>query len=136
MGSLAISFPVAPEEIKVGDVIAFSHGPDTNVSHRVVEILDDDGLAFRTKGDANEEVDPIDTRAANVHGKVVFTIPNVGYIVGYMLDYVTNWLGLILLVCVPAVVLIGSTTRDVSRARSVRGRRLRIRQKRQRRYRR
>ena len=131
VGSLAFSLPVIPEEIKVGDIIAFEFSSDTTVSHRVVEVLRHPELAFRTKGDANNEVDPIVTPAEDVRGRVIFSVPYVGYGLGYVLNYVKNWLGLVFLVCLPAIALIVNTSRDVSTARSVRGRRLKVLRKRQ-----
>ena len=51
------------------------------MTHRVVEILrNDDGTpAFRTRGDANEEVDRHVVPLWAVKGKVVFSLPYVGY---------------------------------------------------------
>ena len=60
------------ENVKVGDVISF-FDPDGNgtsvVTHRVVEIVNDGGLRFRTKGDANNTEDPSLVPAGNLVGK-------------------------------------------------------------------
>lgn len=138
-GALAFTQSVKPEEIKVGDIIAFSpkNDPDITTSHRVAEIVSADGeLSFRTKGDANEEVDPWLIPADYVRGKVVFHIPNLGRIINKALLYVRTLPGLILLIVLPSVVIVGSTFRTISRKRNPRQRRLDLLRKRQRRWRR
>ena len=135
-GALAMMMPVAPEKVKVGDIIAFSPpwDPDVTVSHRVTEIQADGELHFVTKGDATEEVDPFTVPSEHVHGKVVFNIPYVGFAANHALRYVRTWLGFTLLVAVPSAILIGSTIRDVGRSRTVRVRRLRNQLKRRQRW--
>ena len=126
-GALAMMMPVAPDKVKVGDIIVFNPpwDPDVTVSHRMIEVQADGELHFVTKGDATEEVDPFTVSSEHVHGKVVFNIPYVGFAANYALEYVRTWLGFTLLVAVPSVILIGITIRDVGRFRSVRVRRLR-----------
>lgn len=116
-GALAMMMPVEPEKVKVGDIIAFEPpwDPDVTVSHRVIDIRSNGQLLFDTKGDAVEESDPYFVPAQSVHGKVVFNIPYLGFATNYALNYVRTWWGLAFLVVLPAMVLIGSTIRDVSR---------------------
>lgn len=142
-GSLAVAVPIAPEDVKVGDIITFKpppdptiKNPDVTVSHRVVEVQNEEGLYFVTKGDANEEPDSFLLPAANVQGKVIFNIPRLGYVTNSIMRYIRSWLGFILLVCIPLVVLIGSTIRDVGRSHNVRLKRLERRAERQRRWKR
>jgi hypothetical protein len=49
--------------------------------------------------------------------------------------YVRTRLGFVLLVCIPAVIIVGSTVRDVNRSHNVRVKRLARRLERQRRWR-
>lgn len=65
------------EEIKVGDIIAFSIG-DRQVTHRVIAINDDN--TFTTKGDANNTADMNNVKPENYRGKTIGSIPYVGYI--------------------------------------------------------
>jgi len=126
-GALAIMMPVAPEEVKVGDIITFNPpgDPDVIVSHRVIEVQSNGELYFVTKGDATEEVDLFAPfPASRLQGEVVFNIPYVGFAANYASKYVRTWPGLTLLVAVPSAILIGSTIRNVIRSRSVRVRRL------------
>ncbi len=143
VGALAMTLPIAPEQVKVGDIIVFKlpqhptiRNPDVIVSHRVIEVQADGELYFVTKGDAVEDPDLFPIPATNVQGKVVFSIPHLGYVVKSIIRYVRTWLGFVSLVCIPAVVLIGSAIRDVNRSRNVRLKRLNRRLERQRRWRR
>lgn len=68
---------VLPQEIKVGDVIAFNIG-SRQVTHRVIEIHDDN--SFTTKGDANKVVDANRVKFSNYSGKTIFNIPYIGYV--------------------------------------------------------
>jgi signal peptidase len=137
-GALAVMLPIDPENVKVGDIIAFDPpwDPDVIVSHRVMAVHRDGQLLFDTKGDATEETDPYYVPAANVHGKVLFSIPYLGYAASYAVRYVRTRLGLIFLVCIPAAILIGSAIRDVNRSHNVRVKRLARRLERQQRYKR
>jgi len=116
-GALAMMMPVEPERVKVGDIITFEPpwDPDVTVSHRVIDIRSNGQLLFDTKGDATEESDPFFVPAESVHGKVIFNVPYLGFATNYALNYVRTWWGFTLFVAVPAMLLIGSTIRDVSR---------------------
>ncbi len=138
IGSLAISMPVAPEMVKVGDIIAFipPWDPEVTVSHRVIEILHDDKeqLGFRTKGDANEDPDQWIMPAESVAGKKVFHLPYLGYVTQSSLEYVRSWWGLVLLVAVPSVIIISGAVRDIRRRSNPRQKRLHLLLKRRRRW--
>ena len=125
-GALALMVPVDPEMVKVGDIITFQPpwDIDVTVSHRVIDIQRNGQLLFDTKGDALEESDPFFVPAEQVHGKVIFNVPYLGFTVNYVLDYVRTWIGFALLVAVPSLILIGSTISDASRATNRRHRRM------------
>lgn len=117
--ALAINMPVDPEEVEVGDIIAYIPwwDPEVTVSHRVVEIVTDNGeLAFQTKGDANEDVDAWLIYPEDITGKVIFSIPYLGYIVNFSLVYIRSWWGFAFLIAVPSIVVIGGTITGVSRS--------------------
>jgi signal peptidase len=139
-GALAVMLPVDAEDVKVGDIIVFNppwdSDPDVTVSHRVIGVYDDGQLRFDTKGDALEQSDPYYVPAASVHGKMLFSIPYLGYAANYAIGYVRTWLGLVTLVCIPLVILIAGAIRDVSRSQNVRLKRLNKRLERQRRWKR
>ena len=128
VGALAVMQPVDPAAIEVGDIIAFNpvREPETTVSHRVVEVLED---GFRTKGDANEDPDLDIVPAANVIGRVRFNIPRLGYVLEDVGHYTRSRLGFALFICLPTLALIGSATRDLNFMLSPGKRRARLRKK-------
>jgi len=71
-------------EIKVGDVVILDQGSDViPLVHRVVLIWQEEGYYyFTTKGDANNSSLPseVTNRPEQIIGKVVMTIPKLGYI--------------------------------------------------------
>ena len=78
-GSLVFVKEVEFDEIKAGDVVTFhSDEGDEFFTHRVIAI-DEKNKMFTTKGDANEEQDPLPTNFYFAQGKVDFSIPLVGY---------------------------------------------------------
>jgi signal peptidase len=80
-GDLVIDRPTT--RLLVGDVISFrsSSGPDAVVTHRIVEI---DGKAIRTQGDANTTPDPWTVAESDVLGRVVRHVPHGGYALFYL----------------------------------------------------
>ena len=73
------------DKIKVGDIIVFS-SPDNHhevIVHRVAEILTQDPLQIRTKGDANSYSIPgtdMPISKNDYIGKVAYVIPHLGYV--------------------------------------------------------
>lgn len=73
------------EEIEIGDIIVFNRPSDHNrvIVHRVVLIIDEDPKIIRTQGDANPASIPgtdFPISEEEYIGKVVFTLPQVGYV--------------------------------------------------------
>ncbi len=77
-GDMVLLERVEPGEIRVGDVVTFTH-QGVPVTHRVIEVLPDGSL--RTKGDANEAPDPYTVSPDQVIGRVRYRIPLLGWIV-------------------------------------------------------
>ena len=73
------------DNIKVGDIIVFNK-PQTHdkvIVHRVAEILQQNPLELRTKGDFNQGSIPLvdfPITKDDYIGKVVYVIPQIGYI--------------------------------------------------------
>lgn len=76
-GSLVYAEPVAGAELQAGDVAAFWRDEDVIV-HRVEEVDEGSGELV-TKGDANAELDLRPVPFGNVLGRVVGSVPLVGY---------------------------------------------------------
>ena len=131
MGAVAVMESVDPAQIKVGDIIAFNPpwDPDVTVSHRVIEVVEDETLSFLTKGDANEDPDFDVVPADHVLARVSFNIPNLGYVLTNVRQYTKSRLGLVLFIAVPTVLLIGSAMRDMNFTLSPAKRRARQRKK-------
>ena len=85
VGALVYTKPVDARELQVGDVITFELGGGVRGTHRITEVLEDEGgLAFRTKGDSNEEADATPVLAEAIVGEVKFTVPYLGFFVTYI----------------------------------------------------
>jgi signal peptidase I len=86
VGSLAVDRVAPASSVRVGDVITFND-PYTKgrlVTHRVAQIIPTkQGLAYRTKGDANPARDPWAIRLNNQVGRVAFDVPLAGYVLYY-----------------------------------------------------
>ena len=107
-GDLIFVKTVKPEEVKEGDVISFfdPQGNGTSItSHRVVEIINEDGkISFKTKGDNNNTEDKLPVPAESLAGVYTgFRIAGAGRVAMFMQ---TPW-GLIICVVVPILLLIG-----------------------------
>lgn len=127
-GGLIAVTRVAPEEVQAGDIIGFKlEGMDTPVTHRVIEVVDtEEGIGFRTKGDANEDPDASIVKPENLIGKVVFDLPWLGYIA----KFVKTGYGFGLLIGLPAAVLIATEIRSIFWPKSARRKRPTLRGKR------
>jgi len=73
------------EDIETGDIIVFNRPSDHDrvIVHRVVSVIDEDPKTFRTKGDANPASIPgtdFPITEEEYIGKVVYTLPQVGYV--------------------------------------------------------
>ena len=73
------------DHIKVGDIIVFNrpNGHDRVIVHRVAEILNQNPLVIRTKGDANPGSIPgtdFPITKQDYIGKVEYVIPQIGYV--------------------------------------------------------
>lgn len=78
IGDLIFVGKTTPEELEVGDIIAFMEG-EIVVTHRIIGIENgDDGLQFRTKGDANNAEDRNLVSVDNLVGIYKTRIPKVG----------------------------------------------------------
>lgn len=89
-------------DIHENDVITFVTEERVAVTHRVVDVQDN-GVRFITKGDANDGVDLHPVHINNVIGKYVgITIPYIGYV----LHYATTKTGAALLFIIPGIIIL------------------------------
>ncbi len=85
------------------DVVTFKDS-DRIVTHRIIEEEGEEGSEpiFQTKGDANRSADEARIKQNDILGKVIFTIPKLGYMVAFG----QSLPGLIVMVIIPATLLV------------------------------
>ena len=105
VGSMIYVTDVDPSDLKVGDPITYRISNGIVVTHRIVEVLDENTseISFRTKGDANKDEDGSSVSASAIIGKPRFSIPYLGYVS----DFVKRPVGLFTLfgTCVMLLVI-------------------------------
>jgi signal peptidase I len=103
MGSVVLSTPVAPNELRPGDVVSLQAGSSRAVvTHRVMRLANlPDGLYLETRGDANPSTDPALVSANDVVGRVALTAPYAGYAVALL----ATFQGVMFVVSLAAVLL-------------------------------
>lgn len=93
------------KNLSQGDIITFIRPdkPRENVTHRIIGIEKIEGkIIFRTKGDANKTADAWVIRPDAVWGKVIFSIPYLGYIINFS----KTKTGVIFTVALPLTIII------------------------------
>ncbi|HOA35525.1 MAG: signal peptidase I [Dethiobacteria bacterium] len=109
-GSVVFVRPQDPAEIRKGDIITYSgEGSGMLTTHRVVDVLNEEGLKFVTRGDANNVNDPKPVPAENVVGRVHGSLPYIGYLMGFA----QTRQGLIFLVFIPGTLVILFEIRNI-----------------------
>lgn len=105
LGSMVIVVP--RQNYQEGDVITFSSrlDPTQFTTHRIArrgEDVDLNRVIFNTKGDANEDEDITTVRKEQVVGKVLFSLP----LLGYLIAFAKTQTGFVILVVIPATILV------------------------------
>ncbi len=110
VGGLVYVNEVDPNTLHIGDVITFRIGEDTLGTHRIIEVLEENGApAFRTKGDANEFEDNALVTPETLVGKVRFTVPELGFFVAYIQEPPGSYFAF----CVVAMLLVLTLLPDI-----------------------
>ena len=95
-----------PQTIQVGDTIAFvSDSALQTITHRVAAVQAD-GSSFTTKGDANNSVDGAPVAAENVLGKVVFSLPKLGFVSAFLTSEAGRWVGVAVVLALVLVLFV------------------------------
>lgn len=100
VGSLVYTKSIEFGDLKAGDVISYKLSEDTMVTHRI-DTVNEEQRTLVTKGDANDNVDSVEVQENQVVGKVVFSIPLLGFIAIYSRTPIA-----IVVVCVVIAILI------------------------------
>lgn len=104
-GSIAIDR--SQDSYQKGDIITFINieKPKETITHRIVEVKTDNGsVRYITKGDANDAPDTEERPKESVLGKVLFSVPYIGYPIGFA----KTQTGFITLIVIPATILVYS----------------------------
>jgi signal peptidase len=102
IGSIVVSRQASAYQ--VGDIITFKNAP-APVTHRIFSATESAGrLNFITKGDANETPDTEPVLQEQVLGKVIATLPFLGYPVAFA----KTKQGFLFLIIIPAVIIVYS----------------------------
>jgi signal peptidase I len=113
VGTIVYDEVVPVEDISVGDIITFvpppEYGIDEPVTHRVVQVVDlnlgqpDQERMFRTKGDANDAMDPWRMVLDGPdQARVAHQLPYFGY---FYMALQVRWVQ-VLVIVVPAIALV------------------------------
>lgn len=115
-GSIVLTQP--SEKYKNGDIITYKSendrenpNPEFTTTHRIVYEGKKEGkTVYTTKGDANNGVDgnPVDKEL--VLGKVIFSLPLIGYLVAFS----RTQLGLITLIIIPSTIIVYSELQSIT----------------------
>ena len=86
LGSAVVVTPVDSSVLLVGDVVSMKVDESaTTYTHRIVDVVDrPDGRWVRTKGDANDTLDPTLIPPTAIVGRVDLMLPLIGYLVALM----------------------------------------------------
>jgi len=109
-GSIVMVKPAT--NYQIGDIITFGKigKTQTPITHRINDIRVQEGKPiYITKGDANNAPDTREVTPAEIHGKVLFSVPFAGYAV----DFARKPLGFLLIIIVPAAAIIFDEARKI-----------------------
>jgi len=109
--SLALS---SDDSYKIGDVITFSESgkTKTSITHRIHDIIiEENQPIYITKGDANNEPDSEGVLPKEISGKVLFSVPFMGYVI----SAAKKPLGFMLIIIIPAVIIIGDEIKKIGK---------------------
>ena len=86
VGSLIYVVKTNTNTLQEGDVITFKIENSTVVTHRIIEVTEDEKSSkiFYTKGDRNDIRDEVPIEVNKVIGKPIFTIPYLGYVTTFI----------------------------------------------------
>ncbi len=108
VGSIVCSQKVEFADLKENDIISYQVSSDTIVTHRIVSI-DNEKKQVITKGDANNVNDANPVPSSNIIGKVVFSLPLIGYISIYM----QSMLGIVIICAIVFILILLNYLPDI-----------------------
>jgi signal peptidase len=94
VGDLVVTETVEPTDVAVGEVVTFSDPTRSGdlVTHRVQKVeLQGSRVAFVTRGDANGGVERWTIDRDGTMGRLLFGIPQLGYVVSWAAEPMTRF---------------------------------------------
>lgn len=110
IGSVVIVKPAI--SYRIGDIITFNpcNQTKTPTTHRIYDIKVRAGKTiYITKGEANKTPDPRKISNREIIGRVLFSVPFVGYFV----NFIKKPMGFILIIVIPATIVIYNEIRKI-----------------------
>ncbi|MFK3939554.1 signal peptidase I [Alkalihalobacillus sp. NPDC078783] len=93
-------------DLKQNDIITFGTPEGNRVTHRITETNNHENqIAFTTKGDNNNVIDAEPVQEGQVIGKVLFSIPKLGFLARFLSEPI----GFVLIIVLPLVAYVGIT---------------------------
>jgi signal peptidase I len=107
----AIVFNLKFPGYRTGDIITFQK-QGTNITHRIVGVSKgDQGIEYTVKGDANDSADLDQVAKNQVSGRVLFSIPYLGYFAGFL----RTLPGLILFIIIPSTIIVYEEINNITK---------------------
>jgi len=100
-GDLVLAREVVTSDLKVGDVISYREGQSV-ITHRILEITEEQGRKFITKGDHNNVIDRNPVTEDQVEGRYLFHVSKLGNFAIFM----QTPLGMVIFIACPLVLFI------------------------------
>ncbi|MBM7097060.1 signal peptidase I [Bacillus sp. H-16] len=108
---IGINPSINKESLSVDDVIMFQQEEGVFVTHRIIDVINNNGhVMYQTKGDNNEAADTNPVLSDNVYG--LHDGINVPYL-GYAMDFANSQFGLVALLIIPGIMLLMSSARTL-----------------------
>lgn len=105
-GTLLYLKDADPSTLQVGDVITFRVDEKTVATHRIVEVVNDSTLFFRTKGDVNQANDTNPVYPEDLLGVPAFHIHYLGYLANYVQEPPGSYYMIIVYITIVFLVVI------------------------------
>lgn len=109
-GDLILTKEIDTLELKKGDVISFRTNKYTVITHRIIDIVEDEGeRKYYTKGDNNDTADSNIVCNNQIEGIYRYRIPKLGNIAIYL----QKPIGIIICIAVPLIIILIAQLADL-----------------------
>jgi signal peptidase len=119
-GAAVVIEPLPSRDLKPGDVIAFTSGPESaaTIVHRIVSTREARGiLYYTTRGDGNKSVDTTEISLPATAWRVWYSVP----FAGYLIYFAGSRLGAVTLIAIPCITLLALYAADWLRRKKRQG---------------